>query len=215
MRSRFLGELSCILQGYASHSNQGKTTLLLNDAVDLAKQGYKVAFISLEIGSANILRFLGNIAGDESNGILSRISVHEVSIGENSLDDIEQIIAKASADVAIIDYLGLIYKRSDPVLSAHDNMLVVSSRIKSVAITTDTRIITAMQLSRNYSSNTSTSPESAVIEYLNMRTLFNKSGKLTINGKTKWIIGEGRTIIRANPVIRFFDDLWVRLVSRR
>ncbi len=48
-----------------------------------------------------------------------------------------------------------------------------------------------------------------------MRTLFNESGKLTINGKTKWLIGEGRKIIRVNPVIRFFDDLWVRLVSRR
>lgn len=212
MRSRFLGELSGFMQGYAAQANQGKSTLLLNDAVDLAKQGYKVAFISLEMGSENILRLLANIAGDDNNVILSRISVHEVSIGENSLRDIEQIIVTASADVAIIDYIGLLARTCNSSTSVYESMLVVTNSIRHVAMTTDTRIITSMQLSRDAVSGKSLmSAELNLLDYLNMKTVFNKLGTLTIDGKKKWIIGVGRKIIKANPIARFFDKIWERI----
>ena len=216
MRSRFLGELSCFVQGYTASANQGKTTLLLNDAVDLAKQGCKVVYISLEIGADTVLKFLVSIAGDDSNVIMSRISVHEVALGENALHEIERIITNVNADVAIIDYLGLVAHKSNSNLSAYENMIIVASMIRSVAMATDTRIITAVQMSRNaYIGGKITDSESRAMDYLNMRTVFNNMGKLTINGKTKWMISAGRKIIKSNPVARFFDNLWSRLFAHK
>lgn len=135
----------------AGRPGKGKTGLLCNIAIDSAKRGYSVAFLSLEMDAFSIMsRFFGSELNINTMAFrLSQLNDHELgAVGQqvlswadlrifiedrriSHLQDIERIIRDNKPEVVIIDYVQLLYsgRRGD---NRNQELDYIINRLKSV-----------------------------------------------------------------------------------
>lgn len=133
----------------------GKSALATNIAANLLKNGKKPCFFSLEMSRKQImLRILAamkrvptkTVQNDAEDIINSVTTLPEIHIGTNDIDTIQMIALSTTADVIIIDYLGLI--TSNTKENRFQQLDELSRTLKLLAIHTKKPIILLTQLNR-------------------------------------------------------------------
>jgi replicative DNA helicase len=126
-------------------TSQGKTTLALQLAMDVARQGFKVYFLSLEMDQKEImLRMLSNILEKDANDIRYHLSkykksadaVKEFFIKSNfpmllaynvgvTMNELNDLISDLPApDLVIVDYIQAIRKLDQDKLTTLNNYII-------------------------------------------------------------------------------------------
>lgn len=160
------GLLSGELVIIGGRSGKGKTGLLCNLAIDSAKKGYSVAFLSLEMSAFAILsRFFGSELSINTKAFrLSSLTDHEKgAVGQQVLDwadlkifvedrrishlrDIERVIRDNKPEVVFIDYIQRLYSGKNE--NRNQELDYIVNRLKSLAIRNQCVVYAAAQLGR-------------------------------------------------------------------
>ena len=165
MNYGFLPGDLCSIAAYTSH---GKSALMANMAINMAKQGVKVYYISLEMTNEEILhrilarqtginslkfKFPYNFTDQEINQILTAIgSIENIPfyIDDKALNDIhniESLIRSIETDVIFIDYVQQIYL-PDKAGNRPLELEYIINRLKNLAKLRECTIIVGAQISR-------------------------------------------------------------------
>jgi len=160
-------ELSFITGGFkkgqyciiASRPSVGKTTLLLNLALEFAKKGKKVVFFSLEQSSYEIIHRLVNILAkknvkdeEETEHYLGELCKLNLYIYENvySVANIEFVLRRfhTDADVVFIDYAQII-SLPNRLGNLVQEYSLISNSLRRIAKELNVLLIVASQLNRD------------------------------------------------------------------
>ena len=139
----------------AARPGIGKSSLATNLAANFLKAGKKPCFFSLEMARKQVLTrilaaYHSKLAADiqkEAKVLMGDLEIlPETHIGTNDCDTIKTITLSTTADVVIIDYLGLITSKGSE--NRFQQMEEISRSIKLLAIHTGKPIILLTQLNR-------------------------------------------------------------------
>lgn len=160
------GILSGELVIIGGRSGRGKTGLMCNMAIDSAKRGYKVAFLSLEMSAFSIMaRFFGSELNINTRAFrLATLDPHQqVAVGQQILDwaelqifledrritnlkDVERVIRDNKPDVVFVDYIQRLFTGKNENRNMELDFIV--NRLKSIAIRQQCVVYAAAQLGR-------------------------------------------------------------------
>lgn len=154
----------------AARPGIGKTAFALNLAIEVARQGHKVAFFTYEMSTSEIAERLvafttqiemgriasGMISQEENEKIErernSNLPIHIYDECENTVYAIKQkcraLQHKSGLDLVIVDYLGLL-KSSPPLDNKYAEVSEISRSLKLMAMTLRIPVICLCQLSRS------------------------------------------------------------------
>jgi len=189
LKSNVLGNLNKGVQGYIASVNAGKTTLLFNDAVDLALEGKRVTIVSLELNKLAVIEMLLNIAGPNNEDVVfDHIDILCLSINDVTIAVLVDILRQRDCDLVVIDYMQLI--RFNSGIDVNDSRLNTLVVLDHLGRDIEKPIITALQMNREsmYSKELSRSDDSVASKF-NFVPVYNVDGILNIEDD-KWEIEE-------------------------
>lgn len=152
----------------AGAAGMGKTCMMLNLIMNMAKNGIKIDLFSLEMTLPQLQnRIISAATGIDADKIrkfnmtdieikryntfaesdfFRSLNIRVSSRYNISVDDIREIVLKSDADIIFIDYLGLI--NCDCNNGAYEKVSEISRRLKLLALESNKPIVALHQLSR-------------------------------------------------------------------
>lgn len=182
----------------AGSTGGGKTAMMLNLAVGIAKNGYKVDIFSLEMPKyqvqqrivcsealidANKFRSFSLTDDDKKkyyeyvNGPMKDLSINIYKKQIVSMQTIKNLEIKSDSDIIFIDYLGLIDSYNNN--GSYERYSEISRQIKLLAMTANKPIIALHQLNRSFQDRDDKTPKLSDIR---------DSGKIEQDADMVWFV---------------------------
>ena len=182
----------------AGSTGGGKTAFMLNLAVGIAKNGYKVDIFSLEMPKyqvqqrivcseamidANKFRSFSLTDSDKKryyeyvNGPMKDLSINIYKKQIVSMQTIKNLEVKSDSDIIFIDYLGLIDSYNNN--GSYERYSEISRQIKLLAMTANKPIVALHQLNRSFQDRDDKTPKLSDIR---------DSGKIEQDADMVWFV---------------------------
>jgi len=144
-----------------AESNIGKTTILVNLAINFAKQGKRVLFLSFEETTHSIKRrFVQNIVGVDMRSV-NKLTDYQLALANSKLKNIT-IVSKPSGSLSVTEFLNIpninshdiyildyyVHFRINPKNDTHEEVGRISKSLMAFAKDQKKQVWTAAQVNR-------------------------------------------------------------------